>query len=77
MTPEIQYKKMLRTIRSNFNVRLQSKTNYGRNEIFALIDAVLADSLADILEGNVDNKPSELFKPETVKAKSTEDDMPF
>lgn len=50
---EIKYKEILRVIRNNFNVRLQHKTNYGRNELLNIVEATLADSLADLLENNI------------------------
>ena len=80
MNQDLSYKDVLRVIRSNFNVRLQQKTNYGRNEMYNIVDAVLADSLADLLENNIP-KTSDVLKKEvadiTKKTEESNSDLPW
>jgi hypothetical protein len=44
------YKEFVKILRSNINIRLQVKTNYGRNELYNILDAAMIDSLADVLD---------------------------
>ncbi len=50
MNSKIEYKRFIETFRKNVTIRLQQKTNYGRNELYNILDAAMIDTLADVLE---------------------------